>query len=479
MKKYSIFLIVLALVLGGCSKVKVIPEISPHLSEIHVLDLTDKNLSKTLLENNSELVFTTLDGKLFRWDAEKKIVNFLYNLNSDIQPDIFSQDNTLILEQLKPGQYSIFDLNEMKQVASLQNRKMERIVGLDHQVVVYLANKEIHIYNYRSNQLLKSMKIGKRKAYNVYNSEFRGNSLYILSTHYLYIYDKSSDVVERIELKRLAASGFLLDGDMMYYGSSQRELVKFSIKSRKIAWAFKIAEVLKIKPGKIGPYVVIIPEDNNIYFFNKNGSLYWWEKLNSTRLLPPVLMKENVVVFLWDKKIKFFNYKKKQVTTYPLNRKVKTNPVCIGDYIYVVSEVKPGEESQEEEIPGHLQLSKIGNHYGVEITSEPQYVKPMGKSIRFNLQVVNLVEPQFKIKIFKNQPGNETPVYDKILNVDDKPSFVWIPGEAVEYRMIVEVEAENKKGLTVEERFKTVDVEEILRNYYYQLHSRCDSNSFN
>jgi hypothetical protein len=286
-------------------------------------------------------------------------------------------------------------------------------------------------------------------------------------------------VVERIDLARPATSGFLLDGNVIYYGSEQRELVQFSLNSRKTSWALKLADVLKVTPKKIGEYVAIIPEDNNIYFFNKNGTLYWWEKLNSTWLLEPVVMKENVVVFLWDKNIKFFNYKKKKVTTYPLNRKVKTNPVYSDDYIYVVTEDNVSEGREEDEGPYPSHLSKIGNHYGVEIFTEPKYVKPKGKSVRFNLRPINLVEPKFEIKIVKNQPGNETPVFDKTISPNDKLNFIWIPAEAVEYRMIIKVTAGNKTGLTVEEIFTPVDVQEILRDHFYQLHTRSDSNRLN
>lgn len=479
MKKYNLLLMILVIACSGYSKLKVIPEISPNLSEIHVMDLTGKNLAKTLATSDSQLVFTDLDGQLFRWDPANKMVNSLNTLTSNIDPQVFSQSGYLILKQVKTGKYSIFRLDELKEVASLDKVNIQQVLGLDQEIVVYLVNKEIQIYNYLSRRLLKSLKIGKRQAYQAYNCEFRDNNLFVFSTRYLYLYDRARDVVERIELPRLAASGFLLDGNVIYYGSEQRELVQFSLNSRKISWALKLADVLKITPKKIGEYVVIIPEDNNIYFFNKNGTMYWWEKLNSICLLEPVVMKENVVVFLWDKKIKFFNYKKKRVTTYPLNRKVKTNPVYIDDYIYVVTEDKVNEDGEEDEGPYLSHLSKIGNHYGVEIITDPKYIKPMGKSIRFNLKPVNLVDPQFKIKIVKNRPGNETPVFDKELSKNDKLNFIWIPAEAVEYRMIIEVTAKNKTGLTVEETFTPVDVQKILRNHFYQLQTRSDSNRLN
>jgi hypothetical protein len=240
-----------------------------------------------------------------------------------------------------------------------------------------------------------------------------------------------------------------------------------------------MAEELKTEPMKIGPYIVIIPEDQNIYFLNKNGTLYWWERLNSTRLLPPLTMKENVVVFLWDRNIKFFNYKKKRITTYPLNRKVSTNPVFIGDYIYVVTEDKISEDLSGSEEIILSQLSKIGNNYNVEIHADPKHIKPKGKSVRFVLKTINLLKPQLKIKIMKTQPGNTDPIFEKIITPEDNPYFIWIPPEAVEYRLVVEVDAENKKGLTVEETFTAIDVEKMLQNYYYQLQIMSDTNRLN
>jgi hypothetical protein len=476
MKQQIFIVVILALALSGCAK-HVIPEISPPIAEEQVLDLSTKNLSGTLVDTGSQLVFTALDGELFRWDPELQMVNSLVRLNSPIDPNIFSQGNYLILKQLKDGKFSIFDITQLKEIATLEHVNIDRVLALDDEIVAYLVNHEVHLFNYRSNRLLKTLKISKRKNFHLYNSIFKGNRLYFLSSRFLYIYDKSRDAVQQVTLTHPASSGFLLDGGVIYYGSARRELVKCSLKSGHISWAFKIAEVLTEKPCKIGPYIVIIPQDNNIYFFKKSGTLYWWEKLNSSRLRSPVPLEDNVAVFLWDKKIKFFNYKKKQIVTYLLNRTVTSNPVRSGDYIYVVSRDSGSEEEEGEGFfPSHL--SKIGNHYGIEINTEPKYVKAMGKSVRFDLKYFNLIKPKYAIKILKDQPGDQTPVYDKIITPEDKPSFVWIPKEAIQYRLVVEIDAENKKGLTVEESINAIDVQAILRNYYYQLQNRCEFDRF-
>jgi hypothetical protein len=254
-----------------------------------------------------------------------------------------------------------------------------------------------------------------------------------------------------------------MDGHYIYYGAKNRNLIKFSLTSNKVKWKFRIAEQLKLRPQKAGPYIAITPEDYNIYFFNKRGTLYWWEKLDSTRLLPPVAMKENVVVFLWDKTFKFFNYKKKQVVSYPFDKAAYSNLIYIDEYLYMVSQEETGEDMYEQPPKN---ITKIGNNFGVAVYTNPQHILPLGKSIKFNLKRFNLIKPELKIKIL--DPAGKS-VFDKTVSYKEDPSFVWIPNKAVEYKLIIEINAKNKKELRIEEPFKVTDVEKILKRYYYHV----------
>jgi hypothetical protein len=470
------------------SKLTVVPEITPSLSDIDVLDLTEEQITDTIIKKDSGVVFITTKGEIFHWHAEKRMKDFLYNLNRGILPDVFHQGDYLVLKEQDPAPdsspagtitYVIFDLKEMKASTDLKSNKIKKILGLNQSCLVYLSiANELTVLDYRSNKPLEAKKLPKKIT--VYNGEWQENKFFVLTTSHLYIYDQPRNTLETIQLKHKAVSDFLLDGRWIYYGSDQRELVKFSIKTRKSRWRFKIGDLLKMKPIKIGRYIAIVPEDNNIYFFNKNGTLHWWQKLDSTLRLPLKAMKENVAAFLWDNNVKFINFKKKEVVTYPLGRPVVSNPVHIDDYIYIVSEdeVIEREESQE---PPYRRLSKIGNHYGVEIKTDPMHVKPLGKSIRFDLKPINLVEPIYKIKIIKTQWESQSRpvVFEKQISVDDIPSFVWMPNEPVEYKLIIEIEAKNKRGVKVEQNFKSIDIEKILKHYYYDIQARYSLNLLN
>ena len=88
----------------------------------------------------------------------------------------------------------------------------------------------------------------------------------------------------------------------------------------------------------INKYIFISPEDNNIYFIKKNGTLNWWGKYDSTRLMPPIAMKNNVGIFLMNNEVKFFNPKKRQEILFKLKSDLKSNPIVIGNYIYMISQ---------------------------------------------------------------------------------------------------------------------------------------------
>jgi hypothetical protein len=472
---------------GG--RLRVIPEISPSLFGDDILDLTGKPLTETIIKYKSELILVTREGNILRWNPTAKIINFLYNINAPLDPESkpLHWGNFLLLnlKQNNTRTFLIFDLEQMKETCRLNLEQVTRVIGFDHKLLVYMTlTNDLVFYNYRTRKRLKSVamnvhptiKQGKSKE-DVFNCAFLGDKVLVLSNSRLITFQPSQNTITNSELKYNASSGFLADGNYIYYGSIDRELVKLSMKGKKTSWRFQLANRLRIAPVKVGPYITIIPEDNNLYFFTTGGSLYWWDKLNSTKLMPQLAMKENAAVFMWDNNLKFFNYKKKQVITYTLRdwMSIKTNPVAFGEYIYFVMEEQLEENVDEEKTqrsPYQI-LSKIGNNYGVEVKAKPEYVWPKGKSILFTLKEFNLHKPQYTIQIYKPNPNNatiiNTPIFEKIIMPKDKPTFVWLPEEALEYKMMIKIDALNKQNVVVEETLKIIDLNRVLQNHYYEI----------
>lgn len=488
--KRNIYILVLILALVtaffarfGWSKVKEIPEISNALYDDVLGDpLKDTNIARTIIPIDSNLVFFTCEGKIYRFNLEKRMLDFLVDLNTAVEPEITYHGNTVVLKEKNSANLILFDLKKMAAIELPRKIKADKIISLDtdHEIMGYLTGRRLVFMNYQNGVMLKELNTetvvnsgneskdessgqgGDTVFYNSADTLMAGvPKTLVLTSPHLYIFDKRQNSLETIKLAPKASSGFLLDEGVIYYGSENRELVKFSLTARKILWQFKLADQLKIEPQKAGPYIIITPEDHNIYFFNKRGTLYWWEKLDSTRLLPPVVMNENVSVFLWNKTIKFFNYKNKSFYSYPFDKSVLSDALHIDEYLYVIAET--GDEDQGRPLKA---IYKIGNNFGVVIQTDPQDIIPMGKSIKFNLEKFNLVNPELKIRIL--DAGNVN-VFEKTISYKDDPSFVWIPNRAMVYKLVVEINAENKKGLLIEHPFEVINVEKQLYQYYYRL----------
>lgn len=464
-----------AFLTGFCSgSVKVIPEVSPALYNDVMGGPLNANTAGTIIAVDSNLVFFTSEGKIYRFNLEKKLLDFLVDLAIPIEPEIIHQKDIVVLKEKNSTHFIFFDLGKMAVIETPQEIDAEKIISIDaeHKIIGYVTGRRLVFANYAGGKILAELNLEAGGGSDIsdgdiifYNSVAAviddTPMLLVLTSRDLYVFNKTRNSIETIKLASKAASGFLFDNGDMYYGSQNRELVKFSLADRKVQWRFKLADQLKIEPRKAGPYIVITPEDQNIYFFNKRGTLYWWEKLDSTRLLPPVIMKENAAVFLWNKTIKYFDYKHKSSYIYPLDKVVFSNALHIDGYLYVIAET--GDQNQEQPLKA---ITKIGNNFGVVIQTDPQNIIPMGRSIKFNLERFNLIKPELKVNILDTENKS---VFEKKISYKDEPSFIWIPSQAMLYKLVVEINAENKKGLIIEHPFEVIDVEKLLLRYYYQL----------
>lgn len=465
---------------GG--RVKMIPEVSNALFDDALGDpLKDAGAGGTIIANDANLVVFTPEGKIHRFNLENKMRDFLVDLNTPIEPAITRQNDVVALKEKNSANFILFNLREMKVIEMQAPGKInaDKIISVDAEdkIIGYVSDvsdvsnvsdvsgKRLVFMHYPSGKILAETSVGDVVFYNSADAMVDdAPKTLVLSPRFLYIFDKRRSTIATVKLESKASSGFLADGGAIYYGSENRQLVKLSLASAKVQWRFKLADQLKIEPRKAGPYIVITPEDHNIYFFNKRGTLYWWEKLDSTRLLPAVVMKENVAVFLWNKSIKFFNYKNKTTISYPFDKPIFSGVLHIGEYLYVIAE--SGGEDREDQGPPLKAITKIGNNFGVVIRTDPQNIIPLGRSIKFNLERFNLVKPELKVKIL--DAGDEN-VFAKTIAYKDDPSFVWIPNRAMDYRLVVEINAENKKGLIIEHPFEVIDVEKLLSQYYFRL----------
>lgn len=462
-----IFIILCLACTTGCGqKIKLVPEITSNITEENVLDLESKETVGRIIERDNRLIFITLKGEVFSLETREKQLTTPVNLGTKIDPEIFVQDNFAVLKEADKNRYFILDLDNLPGAREAINMNMDRVIAVNENLVVFRRRNRLVFFNYRSRKTMQKPVV---KDIRLFNSDFSGHILRILSSKNLYTYDTKNDRLHTLELKHPPASGFLADGKYIYYGSANRELVKFAPQNGKTQWAFKLPVLLDSRPVKAGTHICITPTDNNIYFFTTRGTLQWWHSLDSPRALDPVAMKKDVAVFLMNReyrkmknKIRFFNYEKKEVVSFQSKHQLESNPVYMNDYLYILC----------EDIDRQVKtISRVGNRYALETEIEPAEVKPVNKSLEFKITPINLIEPEYRAVIVDKE-GNQ--VFEKKLAADDPSSFVWIPEKAGMYELQVQADAQNQKGLTGGQKFKVVDMDTILESHYYLLQQGCD-----
>lgn len=456
--------------MAGCTpKSRLVPEITSHLNHSPVYSLKEQSSILKLLKSGSDLVLVDSGGKISKLNIETGQIHFIFQLKFPIAPEIFSQNGLIIFREALTGQVHIFELKGMKIVKSLENVtlfKDARFIGINERFLLIKGQDGFVLYDYPADEIRQQIKVGKER---VFNCEFQANRVIFLTEKHLYIYDQPADSLKRHDLKARSTSGFLVDRKFIYYGSDNRELVKMSLNSGQIKWKFRLPEMMRLMPRKLGKYITVTPEDQNVYFFNPKGTLYWWQKLDSTRLLPPVLMEDHLAVFLFPPQspsIKYFNYKKKETFDYDLDCLVKDRPVFISPYLYVLTL----NETRKMET-----VTRVGNRFAADIKSDPKNVKIVGRSVKFELVPINLFKPSYSIDISNDK---EESLFTTNFSSTDIPSFIWIPPDAGKYKMSVGIEAKNQKQLKTSYSFEVIDLIAIIHTYFQKLQAECRADTF-
>jgi len=463
----TIFLIA-GLFLSCRQHVKTVPEITPAISADKIFDLKTQEEGGKIIKNGPHLVVISLTGLVTRFDPGKKDDAPTLDLAAGITPDIFQQNGFALVKQKKDPVALVIDLAELKIAASLESTGMEKILGLDREMVVFQGKNKLFIFNYRQKKLIEEFKFKKDQQF--FSVEITPDSLLILSDQGLYTYRPATRTLTPMPLKIPAVSGFLLDDGYIYYGSENRKLVKYSLKSEKIVWQLALPAQVTLPPQRAGRFIMVAPEDNNIYFFTPRGGLYWWTKLDSRRVFSPVVMQDNLAVLVMNRQyrkmnnqIRFINFKKKQVTSYQFRSQTESPPVFHDGRLYILAL----DTAKEKEEKG---LYRIGNRYDLDVTIAPEWVKPQGKSIRIELTPINLIEPQIEARIVDQ--ANQT-LAEKKFAPGQSSIFVWIPDKTGPFQLTAVAKSQNQPEIKTVKSFLVSDVASLTRAHFRQVQKKC------
>jgi hypothetical protein len=276
----------------------------------------------------------------------------------------------------------------------------------------------------------------------------------ILSSRQLFVFGKIDGKFRLAPLPLEAAGEFTCRGEYIFYGSSQRQLVKYSLLKNKMVWKLKLGNSLARQPLISAGSIVVSPADNNVMQLNTNGSVRWWLALNSILQFNLVPMADHLAAFLLNQEIKFVDLRRQQETVFKINGRPAGMPLAYKHDLYFF--LTAG---------GMQKLQRVGNHYGIELTLAPGKTQLSGIPITFSILTNNLLKPLLHT-VIRDEAGQT--VLTKKFAMANRAQLVWIPSQAGVYRMVVSATALNRNEKK-EISFQVFDPQKIIPEFHFHF----------
>jgi hypothetical protein len=429
MKTKTIVLLVGLAFSCGCRRARpaLIPEISPPLVQEEVCTWAGQMAGDLIFPCAAGIGWVDADGRIVFCDLEKKTAAAVFDLSFPVTLPPFRQGNFLVLKDQASDHLLIYDVVERKVKFESRNMGEDRILGVDDDCLVYLDGERLAVRLWKMPAgIFFAPEAGKE----YFNCHFSPDRVLILGREQLIIFWRKSGRFERRPLPLPASSPFFCDGDNIYYGSTQRYLVKFSLPLNRAVWKLRLGQILERQPCVFAGSIVVNPADNNVLQVNERGSVLWWLALQSTMSFELSPMSDHLAAVLLNHEIKFINLRRKQVIAFKSQGAPVSRPLVFGHDLYFM--LREGKK---------LALQRIGNRYGVEITLEPAKVRWTGRSVGFSVQTRNLLKPSWECVI--SDAAGRT-VYSKAMETAERTSLVWMPLAPGKFKITVSAKAVNR-----------------------------------
>jgi len=443
--------------LWGCTAKTRVPEITPSIVARPIYRADEPSRPTHLMAQGSRLLFITADDSIGNYNLESGQVDSVYHLTTPIVGPEVRNGPWLLLKHRQSPSWTLFNLDTLQVEKVIAGPAACRAWAVDHRFLVYSEAGELVCIDHRNNTPLARFSLEGEE---VLSASIHLDRTLVLTRRALVSVDHSGAALNRWKLDHEAISGHHFWDDAVYYGSEDRSLVKFSTRRPRTVWRFRLAMPLTLTPQRAGAYIVVTPQDNNIYFLKPNGTLHWWEKFDSTRHLPALVMEQNVAVFLMNQTVKFFNHQTRKSTEFRLKAPLTGRPVYLNRYVYAL-------ERKEKKA---IAIIKLGNLFGIHIKMDPPAVKPAGKSIAFELSPINLLQPRIRVTI---EDARREAVFSTTFSPKNLPHFVWVPREAGQYMLRLQAASKNMDEVTVEKSFQVVDLVRLIHGYTHQVMQKC------
>ncbi len=429
MKFQSVFSCALLLGFVACSPARLafVPEISPPLRQQEVFAWTGQAAGNIMFPCAAGIGWVDAAGQIVTWDPEKNSAGTVYPLPFTVSASPFYQGEFLALRSQAGHQLLIFDLARMETRFVAADLPARQILAVDGEHVVYLDKENLVVCNWLKPDTSFRQAIGDQE---FFNCHFLSDRILIMGRKQLFVFWVQSGKFQPLTLPQPAGGSFVyLDGSI-YYGSSARQLVKYSLQRNKLTWKVTLGHDLKRQPLLQSGTVVVSPEDNSVLQLNRRGSVHWWLALDSILQQSLVPLADQLAAFLLNNEIKFIDIRRRLATRFKISGRPAGMALAYKNEVYFF--VSDGKTQK---------LQRVGNRYGIDVEMEPRQVLLPLAPVTFSLRTSNLLRPRIQC-VIRAESGQT--LLEKNFAMSDRAQLVWLPPQAGIYRLQASAVAQNR-----------------------------------
>jgi hypothetical protein len=434
----------------ACAAPRLVPvaEISPPLIQEEVFAWSGQVAGQELFSCRNGIGWVDAAGQIVTWDPEKRAAGEPWPLPFAVGDPPFRQGDFLALKSRAEDHWLVIDLARMETRFDVRDLRAKQILGVDGDHLVYADGESLVVLsrlepagNFRWPAVENKF----------FNCHFSSEHILIMSDRRLFVFRRRDGQFQQLPLPVEAAAGFFCRGKFIYYGSSRRQLVKYSWREQRLAWKLKLGQSLERQPFISGGAIIIAPADNNVLRVSDSGSVRWWLALHSIPQFDLLPMADHLAAFLLNGEIAFIDFRRRGETVFKMIGRPVGPPLVYGHDLYFFL---AAEEKQK--------LQRVGNRYGLELTMDPERALWLGEAVRFSILVHNLLGPKLRL-VISDAEGQA--LLAKDFGVAERAEPVWIPPRAGVYRLQASAAARNRND-DKELSFQVFDPREIFLNLY-------------
>jgi hypothetical protein len=430
------------------SRPLLVPEISPPLVQKDILTWTGRLAGDLIFPCAGSIGWVDEAGKIIACDIKNKTAAAVLELPFPVTLPPFRQGNFLVLRDMASDRLMVCDLTGPKVIFESLNMHAEQVLGVDGDCLVYLDGKGLVVHLWEKPAgMHRLQELDKR----YFNCHFSPERILILGQERLLVFWRKIEKFKSRPLPQPAASPFFCDGEHIYYGSTQRFLVKYAMAKGKLDWKLRLGQVLDRQPLAFAEALVVSPSDQNVLQLNRRGSLLWWQALRSTMKYDLQPMSENLAAVLLNRQVKFIDPKAQRVVAFASEGNPASQPLAFKHELFFL--VHDGDA---------YRLQRVGNRYGIDILLEGGRAGWVGRSLHIVLQSCNLQRASLSCEI---RDEAEQVVFGRSAIKAQRAALDWVPLRPGKFTIHAQASAENRSPVN-EELVQVVDPQQLVFRFY-------------